>query len=136
MDVTPGISGASRHALAVGFIAENDFLPAKEFCRFAGWARRGIPKLMLVMLTLRWAEARFRVASKILACQDCNMALECPAGLTAALFAINLVATFGRPPVVTPSLLAVNHRLRFLKGDEQGEARRIRLSTTPCYPFR
>lgn len=59
------------------------------------------PQLMLLMWTLLRSGGAFPSRLGNLAYQDCKMGLECPAGLTAAaLFAISLIATVARPPVV------------------------------------
>ena len=71
-------------------------------------------RLMLVMLVLLMTGCTLRVASEILAYQDyakwawnilpVSAFIELAA---VALFAINLIATFARPPVVAPSPLTM-----------------------------
>ncbi len=73
-----------------------------------------IPKLTLVMLTLLMSGCALRVASEILAYQDYAkwawniLPISALIELTAvALFAINLIVTFARSPVVVPSPLTM-----------------------------
>jgi uncharacterized protein involved in response to NO len=109
-----GISGASRHALTVGFIAAMVFCVGQRvlplFCMRVLWS----PTLMLVMLILLMTGCTLRVASEVLAYQDyAKWAWKIlPASalieLTAVtLFAVNLIATFIRPPVVVTSALSM-----------------------------
>jgi len=109
----PGIWGASRHALTVGFIAAMIFCVGQRVLpSFCGMRVLWSQKLMLVMLALLMAGCTLRVVSEILAYQEyASWAWHVlPASalieLTAvALFAANLIGTFIRPPVVVTSLL-------------------------------
>lgn len=111
----PGISGASRHALTVGFIATMIFcIGQRVLPSFCGMRVLWSPKLMLVMLALLMTGCTLRVASEILAYQDYAkwawnvLPVSALIELTAvALFAINLIATFARPPVVVTSALTM-----------------------------
>jgi hypothetical protein len=115
MNEAPGVWGASRHALTVGFIAAMVFCVGQRVLpAFCGMRVLWSPRLMLVMLVLLMTGCTLRVSSEILAYQDyANWAWDVlPVSalieLTAvALFAINLIATFARPPVVAPSPLAM-----------------------------
>jgi hypothetical protein len=76
--------------------------------------RSGSPRLMLVMLVLLMSGCTLRVASEILAYQDYAawawniLPVSALIELTAvALFAVNLIATFARPPVVVASPLTM-----------------------------
>lgn len=110
---SPGIWGASRHALTVGFIAAMIFCVGQRILpSFCGMRVLWSPKLMLVMLVLLMSGCTLRVASEILAYQDYAkwawnvLPVSALIELTAVvLFAINLMATFVRPPVVVASPL-------------------------------
>lgn len=111
----PGIWGASRHALTVGFIAAMIFCVGQRILpAFCGMRVLWSPRLMLVMLVLLMVGCTFRVASEILAYQDYAkwawnvLPVSALIELTAvALFAGNLIVTFARPPVVIPSALTM-----------------------------
>jgi hypothetical protein len=111
----PGIWGASRHALTVGFIAAMIFCVGQRILpSFCGMRLLWSPRLMLVMLVLLMTGCTLRVASEILAYQDYAtwawtiLPVSALIELTAvALFAINLTATFMRPPVVVTSALTM-----------------------------
>ncbi len=110
-----GIWGASRHALTVGFIAAMIFCVGQRilpsFCRMRVlWS----PKLMFVMLVLLMSGCTLRVSSEILAYQQYAkwawsiLSISALIELTAvALFAVNLMVTFARPPVVVTSPLTI-----------------------------
>ena len=107
----PGIWGASRHALTVGFIAAMVFSVGQRILpSFCGMRVLWSPRLMLVMLVLLMTGCTLRVASEILAYQDYAawagnvLPVSALIELTAVtLFAVNLTVTFLRPPiVVTP----------------------------------
>lgn len=111
----PGIWGASRHALTVGFIAAMIFCVGQRILpSFCGMRVLWSPRLMLVMLVLLMSGCTLRVGSEILAYQDYAkwawniLPISALIELTAiALFAINLIATFARSPVVAPSPLTM-----------------------------
>ena len=111
----PGIWGASRHALTVGFIAAMIFCVGQRILpSFCGMRVLWSPRLMLVMLVLLMSGCTLRVASEILAYQDYAkwawniLPISALIELTAvALFAINLIVTFARSPVVVPSPLTM-----------------------------
>ena len=111
----PGIWGASRHALTVGFIAAMIFCVGQRILpSFCGMRVLWSSKLMLAMLVLLMSGCTLRVVSEVLAYQGYAMwawnvlPISALIELTAvALFAINLIATFARPPVVTPSPLTM-----------------------------
>jgi hypothetical protein len=111
----PGIWGASRHALTVGFIAAMIFCVGQRILpSFCGMRVLWSAKLMLVMLVLLISGCTLRVASEILAYQDYAqwawniLPVSALIELTAVtLFAINLIATFARPPVVAVSPLTM-----------------------------
>ena len=103
----PGIWGASRHALTVGFIAAMVFSVGQRILpSFCGMRVLWSTKLMLVMLVLLMTGCTLRVASEILAYQNyaawawnvlpVSALIELAA---VTLFAINLLITFLRPPV-------------------------------------
>jgi uncharacterized protein involved in response to NO len=111
----PGIWGASRHALTVGFIATMIFCVGQRILpSFCGMRVLWSTKLMLIMLVLLISGCTLRVTSEILAYQDyvewawnilpVSALIELAA---VALFAINLIATFARPPVVVTSPLTM-----------------------------
>ena len=109
----PGIAGASRHALTVGFIAMMIFCVGQRVLpSFCGMHVLWSPRLMLVMLILLVTGCTLRVASEILAYQDYAkwawniLPVSALIELTAVtLFAINLTVTFARLPVVVKSPL-------------------------------
>ena len=111
----PGISGASRHALTVGFIATMIFCVGQRVLpSFCGMRVLWSPRLMLAMLTLLTTGCTLRVVSEVLAYQDYAkwawniLPVSALIELTAvALFAINLIVTFARPPVVVTSALTM-----------------------------
>jgi hypothetical protein len=111
----PGIWGASRHALTVGFIAAMIFCVGQRILpSFCGMRVLWSPRLMLVMLVLLMSGCTLRVALEILAYQDYAkwawniLPISALIELTAvALFAINLIVTFARSPVVVPSPLTM-----------------------------
>lgn len=111
----PGISGASRHALTVGFIAAMIFCVGQRVLpSFCGMRILWSPRLMLMMLVLLMTGCTLRVTSEILAYQDYAkwawnvLPVSAVIELTAvALFAINLIATFARPPVVATSAITM-----------------------------
>ena len=103
-----GIWGASRHALTVGFIAAMVFCVGQRVLpSFCGMRILWSPGLMLWMLTLLMTGCTVRVASEILAyqgyaawawsCLPLSALMELAAVL---LFAVNLLVTFLRPPIV------------------------------------
>ena len=109
----PGIWGASRHALTVGFIAAMIFCVGQRILpSFCGMRVLWSPRLMLVMLVLLMSGCTLRVASEILAYQDYAtwawniLPISALIELTAvALFAVNLIVTFARRPAVATSPL-------------------------------
>ena len=111
----PGIWGASRHALTVGFIAAMIFCVGQRILpSFCGMRVLWSSKLMLLMLILLMTGCTLRVASEILAYQDYSrwawnvLPISALIELTAvALFAVNLIVTFARPPVVVASPLTM-----------------------------
>jgi hypothetical protein len=111
----PGIWGASRHALTVGFIAAMIFCVGQRILpSFCGLRVLWSPSLMLVMLVLLMSGCTLRVTSEILAYQDYAkwawniLPVSALVELTAVtLFAVNLIATFARPPVVVTSPLTM-----------------------------
>src|SRR5215469_13749247 len=111
----PGIWGASRHALTVGFIAAMIFCVGQRILpSFCGMRVLWSPRLMLVMLVLLMSGCTLRVASEILAYQDYAkwawniLPISALIELTAvALFALNLIVTFVRPPVAVRSPLTM-----------------------------
>lgn len=111
----PGIWGASRHALTVGFIAAMVFCVGQRVLpSFCGMRVLWSPKLMLVMLVFLMTGCTLRVASEILAYQDYAawawnvLPTSALIELTAVtLFAVNLIVTFIRPPVVVTTPLTM-----------------------------
>ena len=111
----PGIWGASRHALTVGFIAAMIFCVGQRILpSFCGMRILWSTRLMLAMLVLLMLGCTLRVGSEILAYQDYAqwawnvLPISALIELTAVvLFAINLVVTFAHAPVVAPSPLSV-----------------------------
>jgi len=103
----PGIWGASRHALTVGFIAAMVFSVGQRILpSFCGMRVLWSTRLMLVMLVLLMTGCTLRVTSEILAYQNyaawawnvlpVSALIELAA---VTLFAINLMITFLRPPI-------------------------------------
>lgn len=115
MNEAPGVWGASRHALTVGFIAAMIFCVGQRVLpSFCGMRILWSTRLMLMMLVLLMAGCTLRVVSEVLAYQDYArwawnvLPVSALIELTAvALFAINLIATFARPPMVPPSPLTM-----------------------------
>ena len=111
----PGIWGASRHALTVGFIAAMVFCVGQRILpSFCGMRVLWSPRLMLIMLILLVSGCTLRVATEILAYQNYAawawniLPISALLELTAvALFSVNLIVTFARPPVVVPSPLTM-----------------------------
>jgi uncharacterized protein involved in response to NO len=109
----PGIWGASRHALTVGFIAAMVFSVGQRILpSFCGMRVLWSPRLILVMLVLLMTGCTLRVASEILAYQDYAawawnvLPVSALIELTAVtLFAVNLIVTFIRPSVVVTTPL-------------------------------
>lgn len=106
--ISPGIWGASRHALTVGFIAAMVFSVGQRILpSFCGMRVLASPKLMSAGLALLMLGCTLRVSSEILAYQG-NAAWAWPILPVSALiemtavtiFAVNLTWTFKRPPVV------------------------------------
>lgn len=109
----PGIRGASRHALTVGFIAAMIFCVGQRILpSFCGMRVLWSSRLMFVMLVLLMSGCALRVPSEILAyggyaawawnVLPVSALLEMTA---VTLFAINLILTFLRPPIVAPTPL-------------------------------
>jgi uncharacterized protein involved in response to NO len=103
----PGIWGASRHALTVGFIAAMVFSVGQRILpSFCGMHVLWSTKLMLVMLVLLMTGCTLRVTSEILAYQNyaawawnvlpVSALIELAA---VTLFALNMIITFLRPPI-------------------------------------
>ena len=111
----PGIWGASRHALTVGFIAAMVFSVGQRILpSFCGMHVLWSPRLMLVMLVLLMTGCTLRVASQILAYQDYAawawnvLPVSALIELTAVtMFAVNLICTFLRPPLVVTTPLSM-----------------------------
>lgn len=111
----PGIWGASRHALTVGFIAAMIFCVGQRVLpSFCGMRVLWSPRLMLLMLVLLMTGCTLRVASEILAYQNYAkwawkvLPVSALIELSAvALFGVNLAVTFARPPVVVTSPLTM-----------------------------
>lgn len=115
MNEAPGVWGASRHALTVGFIAAMIFCVGQRVLpSFCGMRILWSTRLMLMMLVLLMAGCTLRVVSEVLAYQDYArwawnvLPVSALIELTAvALFAINLITTFARLPMVPPSPLTM-----------------------------
>jgi uncharacterized protein involved in response to NO len=111
--LSPGIWGASRHALTVGFIAAMVFSVGQRVLpSFCGMLILASPKLMFAGLTLLMLGCTLRVSSEIVAYQGYAawawnvLPISALIEMTAVtIFAINLVWTFLRPPVVAPGPL-------------------------------
>ncbi|HEX3104739.1 MAG TPA: NnrS family protein [Terriglobales bacterium] len=115
MNDAPGVWGASRHALTVGFIAAMIFCVGQRVLpSFCGMRILWSTRLMLIMLVLLMAGCTLRVVSELLAYQDyakwawnvlpVSALIELAA---VVLFAINLITTFARLPMVPPSPLTM-----------------------------
>lgn len=110
---SPGIWGASRHALTVGFIAAMVFSVGQRVLpSFCGMRILASPKLMFTGLALLMLGCTLRVASEICAYQGYAawawsvLPISALIEMTAVtIFAINLVWTFLKPPVVAPGPL-------------------------------
>ncbi|MGA8143296.1 MAG: NnrS family protein [Candidatus Acidiferrales bacterium] len=111
----PGIWGASRHALTVGFIAAMVFCVGQRILpSFCGMRVLWSPRLVLVMLVLLMTGCTLRVTSEILAYQNyaawawsvlpVSALIELAA---VTLFAVNLFVTFLRPPVLVTTPLSM-----------------------------
>jgi hypothetical protein len=111
MNEAPGVWGASRHALTVGFIAAMIFCVGQRVLpSFCGMRILWSTRLMLMMLVFLMAGCTLRVVSELLAYQDyarwawnvlpVSALIEL---MAVALFAINLITTFARLPRVPPS---------------------------------
>jgi hypothetical protein len=109
----PGIWGASRHALTVGFIAAMVFSVGQRVLpSFCGMRVLYSPRLMFAALALLLTGCTLRVVSEITAYQDyvrwawnvlpVSALIELAA---VTLFAINMAATFASAPVVVQSPL-------------------------------
>src|SRR5579859_6974672 len=106
--LSPGIWGASRHALTVGFIAAMVFSVGQRILpSFCGMRVLASPKLMLAGLALLMLGCTLRVSSEILAYQGYAawawtiLPVSALIEMTAVtVFAVNLAWTFIRPPVV------------------------------------
>lgn len=104
----PGIWGASRHALTVGFIAAMVFSVGQRVLpSFCGMRVLYSPRLMFAALALLLTGCTLRVFSEIAAYQNYLrwawnvLPISALIELTAVtLFAINMAATFASPPVV------------------------------------
>lgn len=115
MNDAPGVWGASRHALTVGFIAAMIFCVGQRVLpSFCGMRILWSTRLMLIMLVLLMAGCTLRVVSELLAYQDYAkwawnvLPVSALIELTAVvLFAINLITTFARQPMVPPSPLTM-----------------------------
>jgi uncharacterized protein involved in response to NO len=111
--LSPGIWGASRHALTVGFIATMVFSVGQRILpSFCGMRILASPKLMFAGLALLMLGCTLRVSSEILAYQGYAgwawnvLSISAVIELTAVtIFAVNLAWTFIRPPVVAPGPL-------------------------------
>jgi uncharacterized protein involved in response to NO len=111
MNEAPGVWGASRHGLTVGFIAAMIFCVGQRVLpSFCGMRILWSTRLMLMMLVFLMAGCTLRVVSELLAYQDyarwawnvlpVSALIEL---MAVALFAINLITTFARLPRVPPS---------------------------------
>jgi uncharacterized protein involved in response to NO len=111
----PGIWGASRHALTVGFIAAMVFSVGQRILpSFCGMRVLWSPRLMLVMLVLLMIGCTLRVTSEILAYQNYAawawnvLPISALIELTAVtLFAVNLTGTFLRTPIAITTPLSM-----------------------------
>jgi hypothetical protein len=111
----PGIWGASRHALTVGFIAAMVFSVGQRILpSFCGMRVLWSPRLMLVMLVLLMTGCTLRVTSEILAYQNYAawawnvLPVSALIELSAVtLFAVNMIITFLQPPIVVTTPLSM-----------------------------
>jgi hypothetical protein len=111
--LSPGIWGASRHALTVGFVAAMVFSVGQRILpSFCGMRVLASPRLMFACLLLLMLGCTLRVSSEVLAYQGYAswawkvLPLSAFIEMTAVtIFAANLIWTFLRPPVVAPSPL-------------------------------
>ena len=111
----PGIWGASRHALTVGFIAAMVFSVGQRILpSFCGMRVLWSPRLMLVMLVLLMTGCTLRVTSEILAYQNYAawawnvLPVSALIELTAVtLFAVNLIITFLRTHAIVTTPLSM-----------------------------
>jgi len=111
--LSPGIWGASRHALTVGFIAAMVFSVGQRVLpSFCGMRVLASPRLMFAGLALLMLGCTLRVASEILAYQAYAgwawsvLPVSALIEMTAVtIFAVNLIWTFLKPPVVAPGPL-------------------------------
>jgi hypothetical protein len=111
----PGIWGASRHALTVGFIAAMVFSVGQRILpSFCGMRVLWSPRLMLVMLVLLMTGCTLRVTSEILAYQNYAawawnvLPVSALIELTAVtLFAFNLIITFLRTHAIVTTPLSM-----------------------------
>jgi len=111
--LSPGIWGASRHALTVGFIAAMVFSVGQRVLpSFCGMRILASPKLMFAGLALLMLGCTLRVSSEIFAYQGYAawawsvLPISALIEMTAVtIFAVNLAWTFLRPPVVAPGPL-------------------------------
>ena len=111
----PGIWGASRHALTVGFIAAMVFSVGQRILpSFCGMRVLWSTRLMLAMLVLLMTGCTLRVTSEILAYQNYAawawnvLPISALIELTAVtLFAVNLIVTFLRPPIAVTTPLSM-----------------------------
>jgi len=111
----PGIWGASRHALTVGFIAAMVFSVGQRILpSFCGMRVLWSPRLMLAMLVLLMTGCTLRVASEITAYQNYAawawkvLPVSAFIELTAVtLFAVNLLVTFLRQPITVTTPLSM-----------------------------
>jgi hypothetical protein len=111
--LSPGIWGASRHALTVGFIAAMVFSVGQRILpSFCGMRILASPKLMFAGLALLMLGCVLRVSSEICAYQGYIgwawnvLPVSALIEMTAVtIFAVNLAWTFIRPPVVAPGPL-------------------------------
>ena len=115
-DHSGGIWGAARHALTVGFIATMVFSIGQRVLPAFGGARvLYSPGLMFASLATLTLGCALRVGSEIPAYEGYSQiawhVLPCSAVielLAVSLFAVNLLATFARPPAHLRSVIAVN----------------------------
>jgi uncharacterized protein involved in response to NO len=111
--LSPGIWGASRHALTVGFISAMVFSVGQRILpSFGGMRVLASPMLMFAGLALLMLGCTLRVSSEILAYQNYAgwawnvLPVSALIEMTAVtIFAINLAWTFLRPPFVAPGPL-------------------------------
>jgi hypothetical protein len=112
-----GITGASRHALTVGFFAMMVFCVGQRVLpAFSGMRLLFSPRLMLAGLTLLSLGCLLRVTAEILAYQHYVSAawswlpISAVTELTAVtLFAVNMVLTFASRPAV-PHLVGIREQ--------------------------